>query len=259
MSNEKRFAFFVALMFVWLLGFPYILKFFGLAPPPQKKVPVAAATKEAGKTGADADAAAKAGSALAEKPAPETRAEKEGLKPGSGPETAEKARAESRVALIDSNDLVMGSAADKSPTGYRLEVQLEQKGAGVEAVSSSRFDAEFEGRVNPHRPLQLIRRDPVWPPSLALTLTDDAMAQKARQAQTLPAEEGTAPAGAELAARAEDWLDSVLWDVVRDDQKRTVRPLSREDPATHSTLEGQEVVFRTTAPSGVVVTKSFRL
>ena len=36
MSNEKRFAFFVVLMFAWLLGFPYILKFFGLAPPPLK-------------------------------------------------------------------------------------------------------------------------------------------------------------------------------------------------------------------------------
>src|SRR4051812_18872324 len=251
MSNEKRFAFFVALMFVWLLGFPYILKFFGLAPPPQKKVPVAAATKEAGKTGADADAAAKAGSALAEKPAPETRAEKEGLKPGSGPETAEKARAESRVALIDSNDLVMGSASDKSPTGYRLELQLEQKGAGVEAVSSSRFDAEFEGRINPRRPLQLIRRDPVWPPSLALTLSDDPLGVRPRPAQPEKIDEGAPSTEVDIPTRTEDWLDSVLWDVVRDGQGRVVRPITREDPATGSSVEGQEVHFRTTAPSGV--------
>ena len=35
---------------------------------------------------------------------------------------------------------------------------------------SSRYEAEFEGRKNPHLPLQLIRRDPAQPPSLSLTL-----------------------------------------------------------------------------------------
>lgn len=249
MSNEKRFVLFVVLMFAWLLGSPYLLKMLGLAPPPQKKAPAAAA-REPGK---GTDAVAKA-----EKPTPEVPAAKDGAKGGATPEAVEKGKAESRVTLVDPSELLMGSTSDKSPTGYRLELQLEQKGAGVESVSSSRFDAEFEGRVNPHRPLQLIRRDPVWPPSLSLTLTDDELAKQARQAQ--PAEEGAAaPAGVEAAARAEDWLDSVLWDVVRDDQGRIARPLTREDPATHATLNGQEVVFRTTAPNGVIATKTFRL
>ena len=39
-----------------------------------------------------------------------------------------------QVALVEPDELVLGSPTDKSPTGYRLEVQLEQKGAGVEAV-----------------------------------------------------------------------------------------------------------------------------
>ena len=48
------------------------------------------------------------------------------------------------VEHVDPSELVMGSVVDKSPAGYRIEVQLEQKGAGIESVSSSRYDAEFE-------------------------------------------------------------------------------------------------------------------
>src|SRR4051794_36125279 len=122
MSNEKRFAFFVVLMFAWLLGFPYILKFFGLAPPPQKKAPVAAAAaKEPGKAGVEADGAAKARAQLVEKAAPGGPPEKAAANGGNAPSTTTKAKAESRVALIESTDLLLGSTADKSPTGYRLE------------------------------------------------------------------------------------------------------------------------------------------
>jgi YidC/Oxa1 family membrane protein insertase len=256
MSNEKRFALFVVLMFAWLLGFPYVLKFFGLAPPAPKKPPAAATAQQAGKPAGEAGAAAKAKDALAGKGASEGAAEKVATKNGGAKEPAEKAN-EPKGELVDPKELVLGSAVDKSPTGYRLEAQFEQKGAGVERVTSSRYDAEFEGRVNPHRPLQLIRRDPVWPPSLSLTLGNDAAPAKSEPPQA-------APAGAEAAGelgiptRTEDWLDSVLWEVVRD-QGRIVLPLTREDPATRSTVEGQEVAFRTTAPGGVVVTKTFRL
>ena len=57
MSNEKRFALFVVLMFAWLLGFPYVLKFFGLAPPAPKKPPAAGAPRDAGKAGGEPVAA----------------------------------------------------------------------------------------------------------------------------------------------------------------------------------------------------------
>src|SRR5262245_54188460 len=116
MSNEKRFALFVVLMFAWLLGFPYIQKFMGLAPPPQKKAPTPAASKDAGKTGAEDGAAAKAKAALAENPA----GDKDSAKSGTAPGAADKAKAESRVTLVDPKELVLGSASDKSPTGYRL-------------------------------------------------------------------------------------------------------------------------------------------
>ena len=45
-----------------------------------------------------------------------------------------------------SPELVLGSATDQSPGGYQLEVQLDQKGAGVCRSSSSRYEAEFDDR-----------------------------------------------------------------------------------------------------------------
>ena len=78
--------------------------------------------------------------------------------------------------------------------------------------------------------------------------------------------DGEAPAAptrdeaAAIAAReAEDWLDSVTWEVVRDEQGRVRRPVSVTDPATGAAVEGEAIVFRAKARNGVVVTKTFRL
>ena len=54
-------------------------------------------------------------------------------------------------------------------------------------------------------------------------------------------------------------MDSVLWEVVRDEHGKVVRPVAGTDPVTKSAITGQEVVFRTKAKNGVVVTKKFRL
>ena len=48
---------------------------------------------------------------------------------------------------------------------------------------------------------------------------------------------------------AEDWLDSVTWEVVRDEQGQIRRPVSVTDPATGAAVEGQAIVFRTKAPT----------
>src|SRR5262249_54773015 len=144
---------------------------------------------------------------------------------------------------------------DRSPTGYRLEAHLTQQGAGIESLASSRYDDEAEPGVPGKQPLQLIHRDPAWPPSLALTLT---------QVRKPPA--GAPAADAETrsidptaVANAEDWLESVIWEVVRDDRNRIVHPESRVDPVTQSAVEGQSVTFRTKVPDGMVLTKTFRL
>jgi len=239
MSNERRFALFVVMMFAWLMGFPYLLKFLGLAPVPPPKPAAVAATAKA------ADDAKRALDKKAED-AP-TTAELKAAKDQPAKVEAE----ERKVEVVPTADLLLGSLADKSPTGYRLEVQLEQKGAGIESVLSSRFDADFEARKNPHKPLVLMRRDTAWPPSLALTLSPpDAFAQATPQPLAAREKADDEDAGA---PPTEDLLDSLLWDVVRDPEGRTIRPLKRD------ALEGQEVVFRTKAANGVVVTKTFRL
>ena len=117
---------------------------------------------------------------------------------------------------MDYKDLILGSAGDKTPGGYRMEVQLDQKGAGVESLLSSRYDAEFEGRVNPHLPLQLIRRDLTAPPSLSLTFNVEAAKKSDPDSQAENPDQESVGDRPSAADPAEDTLNSVLWDVVRD-------------------------------------------
>ena len=256
MSNERRFVLFVVIMFAWLLGFPYLLKSLGLAPPPPPKKPPAAAVDDAAKK------------ALDENQAPKLKADEANDADTLKDQPADPAAADSKadkpkVDVVPLDQLVMGSSTDKTEDGYRIEVQLDQRGAGVESVLSSRFDAEFEARKNPHLPLELIKRpkalphDPAWPPSLALTLSPvDALNPgeplRPEDRERIEAVNPDAPP-------VEDLLDAQLWEVVRDDAGRIVRPLNRAAEAGKPAVDGQEVVFRTKADNGVVVTKTFRL
>ena len=74
------------------------------------------------------------------------------------------APAKPEIELVKPTELVLGSVTDKSAGGYRIEVQLEQKGAGIYSVYSSRYDAEPEdnalGGMARKRPLRLIGYDP---------------------------------------------------------------------------------------------------
>lgn len=249
MSNEKRLVLFVMLIFLWMVGFPYLLEKFGLAPPKNdaaKKPPVVTAKADEAKKAGLADAEKKPGDA----PSAEPAAMKEAPKP--------------KAELVPAAELLMGSAEDKAADGYRLAVQLDQKGAGVESVFSSRYDADFEGRTNPHLPMQLIGRDrskplfsAAWPPSLALTLSPADVV--GRGTPMRPADRAKLAAVNPDAPPSEDLLDAELWDVVRDDQGRAVRPIGREAKGDVSSAQGQEVVFRSKAANGVVVTKTFRL
>ena len=161
-----------------------------------------------------------------------------------------------RIAVVPAHELVMGSATDRAPDGYRLEVQLDQNGAGIESALSSRYEAEFEGRKNPHLALHLIRRNPAQPPSMSMTLSPEKGRESGGQAETADAEDNAQ--GPAIVAETEDMLNSVLWEVVLDAGK-AVHPISIKDPQTGAPIEGQEVVFRTTTGSGVIVTKTYRL
>ena len=98
------------------------------------------------------------------------RTRQDSRQPSKSKERATQDRRESRrsrpprpkpeVELVKPSELVLGSLTDKTAGGYRLEVQLEQKGAGIESVYSSRYDAELEDNglagQAVKRPLQLI-------------------------------------------------------------------------------------------------------
>lgn len=259
MSNERRFALFVALMFAWLLGFPYLLQMLGLAPPPPKPKPKPdAVATEKSEPGAKKIAEAKK-DGRGELKAAEGAAASEGeAEPGDEGETATAGEApKTEIPLVDRAELVMGSLSDKSPDGYRYELQLNQKGAGVDSFTSSRYEAEFETRKNPHQPLRLISRDRelIWPPSLALTLSPPDALPRATPPDLREKLEEIDP----NTPVTEDLLDAQLWEVVRDDQGRAVRPASRAAAGDRPAVEGQEVVFRVTADNGVIVTKTFRV
>jgi YidC/Oxa1 family membrane protein insertase len=249
MNNEKqRLILIVVLMFGWML---FINRLFPtqprkVPPPDQAKV-----VKEDAKGGDDSKGKAA--------PAANLASAKDGDSKGNDKKTAQDQPKEARVDLAPASELVLGSATDKSPDGYRLEVQLDQNGAGIESARSSRYDAEFEGRKNPRLPLHLIRRDPVLKPSMSLTLSPVQNPPKNRSNDAADPEAGATPDGPQIVPETEDMLDSRLWEVVRDSQGRAVHSIPAADPNAQARQEGQEVTFRTTAASGVIVTKTFRL
>src|SRR5262249_29581833 len=145
------------------------------------------------------------------------------------------------------SELILGSARNQGPNGYRLEVQLEQKGAGVGSLASSRYSADNEGHRIASRPLQLLKYDPPAPPTLATSPNEEHAAKPATD------DEAQIDLG-------EEPLAETVWDVVRDKQGRAVRPITKVNPGAKGEVEGQEVVFRTTVDSPpVVLTKTFRL
>jgi YidC/Oxa1 family membrane protein insertase len=251
MKNEKQRLFLIViLMFGWML----LINYLGLGPRPPKKAPPADQAKVAKLEGAK-------GEAEKSKPAQGkelVRAEAAEVKGNAGKAAAAKPR-EARVLLVDPKKLVLGSATDKTPGGYHMEVQLDQNGAGVESVFLSRHDAEFEGGRNPHLPLEIIRRDPVARPSLSLTLSPVRELKGELQAKGAEPQADLAGEGPRMAPDPEDTLDSVLWEVVPDGQGQVVRHITGEDPTTKTAIEGQEIVFRATAASGVTVTKTIQL
>jgi YidC/Oxa1 family membrane protein insertase len=264
MSNEKRFISFVIVVFLWMIASSYLSRMMGWNPPP-KKVPAVAADQ--GKINGEAPKPnlAKADASPVADGAPKAEADqtKKALKAEDKP-TITAAPSKPEIELANPSELVLGSLTDKSPTGYLIEAQLEQKGAGIESVHSSRYDAELGNdfnRWNPRkRPLQLIGRNPAWPPSLALTLSPgNGAPAPAAAAGADGADADEVEALRRAAAEAEDPLDSVLWQVVRDEQGKIVHPVPGIDPVTKSAITGQEAVFRTKARDGVVLTKTFRL
>ena len=257
MSNEKRFV----LLIIIVLGWSMAINTFVL---PKKPAP--APKRAAVDKGTVKDKPPGIDQAKAEAPA----TGKDDKKPGPDQAKAENKNAEkpamaaapakSEIELLKPAELILGSSTDRSPGGYRLEVQLDQKGAGIYSIYSSRYDAEPDervvGGVAVKRPLRLVGYDPKWPPSLALTFSEGKRPGAAEGV------DGEAPENSLLrraATEAEDMLDSVVWDVVRDEKGQVIRAVSGVDPVTKGPVTGQAVVFKTQAKNGIIVTKTFRL
>ena len=162
------------------------------------------------------------------------------------PRPPSRPRGEARVELVKPTDMLLGSTTRQDgPAGYRLEVQLEQQGAGIDSVSSSRYDAESEemGSLARKRPLRSgPAPDQHWPPSLAMTLNQGNGGRR-RGPEGAPRRKTRLLRRAAL--EAEDSLDSVLWEVVKDEHGRIVRPVSGTDRPPDAPVAGQAVVFRT--------------
>jgi YidC/Oxa1 family membrane protein insertase len=274
MSQEKRIVLLFAFAIVWMLAASYLRRWLGWEPPPKQPAQVAAVAKDK-RPNADA-AATDAGPVPSGKAARiDGAAVKEGAAPGAVAEKGRDAgRGDTRPKLepkapperpetkrIAPAELVLGSDSDKTPGGYRIAVQLEQEGAGVESVSSSQYDAEFKYGELHKRPVEFIHGDWDTPPSLSLTLTRGDQAGQAAAAlagEDVSDEEKLAIARA--AAEAADTLDSEPWDVVNDPATgKAVRSIVRTDPVTKADTSGQAVVFQIKAKMGVVVTKTYRL
>jgi YidC/Oxa1 family membrane protein insertase len=268
MSNEKRLFLFLLLTFGSIWGIQYLMDVAGLNPPPPKNPPPVVKAKDDAPAGPLAKENAKEKEKEPEKPAEAVAAKDEGK--------AEAPR--KRVAEVAPAELVIGSAMDHTPEGYRLELRLQQRGAGVLEVLSSRYDAEFDDqpplpgqKPKPrHQPLKLLdeKYNRQAFPSLAITLPAlghraEAAAPGADAAETgkddKESELDRDAKAAGIAGRGEFALDMVLWEVVRDEQGRVASPIPA-GAKSEAEETGRAVVFRTTVGQpAVIVTKTYRL
>jgi YidC/Oxa1 family membrane protein insertase len=168
MTNEKRFVLFVTIVFLWMMATNYFFPRRKPAPVPPAVEKIKAKDKLPELDLAKADVRAPAKEET--KPAPEKS--KDPIKNEARAAVA-AAPPKPEIELVKPTELLLGSATDKSVGGYRIEAQLEQKGAGIYSVYSSRYDAEPEDNglrgMARKRPLRLIDHNRHWPPSLALT------------------------------------------------------------------------------------------
>jgi YidC/Oxa1 family membrane protein insertase len=260
MNQQKRIVQFFLLAFCWVMAAQYISQKLGWNPPPKKPPAPLAAGKDkdrepepkADLAGAEAGAAKKEAEPVVQKKTDHAVADAN--------KDRQEPPKESEIKLYKPSELVLGSSTDKAQGGYRLEARLDQKGAGIESLYSSRFNAEFElGRAR-RRPLEFIRHSAKSPLSLSLNLSQgEAKVDAAAPADTEAADDDPEQAALrKAAADAEDLLDSVVWEVISRDGK-IVRDVQGSNPATKAQASGEAIEFRATTPSGIVVTKTFRL
>ncbi|GAC1466835.1 MAG: hypothetical protein NVSMB9_07800 [Isosphaeraceae bacterium] len=262
MSSEKRLILFFVVTIVSFWGIQYAMETLGLVPPPApaKKLqpPVAQAKPKATDVPArNAPPVLEKAGNVADKATPRNKdkdQDKEATPTSKTP----------IVELASTEELTLGSRKNQGPDGYRIEVQLDQRGAGIASLVSALYEAEYVEGKPKHRPLELLVYDAKSPSSLSMTL----VSSRAATVNTDEAVEAGigAPGGGELP------LDGIVWEVVRDPQGKVVQGVSKpakvspgakrkgNEPEKPQNVEGQEVTFRTKVDSlGLTVTKRYRL
>ncbi len=248
MSREKRqIAFFLVAMLIMLVG-PKVLVFLGLVPPPKPRLPVPEQVVEKVEEGKKAvekkeDAADKKGEVIA-------KVDDKDAKPAEKDQQAAKAEPEKpkgelkpkvRIALAEPAELVLGSLADRSSSGYQLQVQLEQKGAGVRWAASSRFGAEYKDGKPNKKPLMIIEDDAKdGPASFSLLWIAPEKSERPPAAPPDPDDEAETKVALENGQLA---MDFQVWEVVRDAQGKAVKSVEKTDQAG-AKIEGQELSFK---------------
>ena len=227
MSTEKRTVLFVVLSLASVYGSTYLLTKTGVIKPPPPPDPAAVA--EAEKPEAPAVK-------VVEKPKADAAA--------SAPAAEVKPAAANAVDAkrVDPEALVMGSVDGLSAAGYRMQVKLDQRGAGVATIRLAGHDAEAEFGKRRDQKLDLIAPQEGIPPSFALNLD--------RLNAVAVGDEDN------LAAVKALQLDDRLWEVVPDAQGRLVAPVLD----AKGVEIGRRVSLRTSVGEpAVAITKTFTL
>ena len=262
MKQEQRFILFFVLSFAILMGWHPLMERLGILPP---EPPPAAPADEDADFEADEVAVEPLDSeelgpvaAFAGEPdgvsAFATAGSKAETVPTIGPAPDDQpapAVAVEEVELVPANQLVLGAAtAGADPAAdYRLEVRLDQIGAGVSAITLARHGAEPGVGHPPEKRLRLIEASatpPNAPPGSPPT-------------QPLPfAIEALVPGADDPEAFIPGNLGLRRWEVVQDEEGRISRPVPGD--ATRGALDGEEIVFRTHDPKlGISATKAYTL
>ncbi|HWE38252.1 MAG TPA: membrane protein insertase YidC [Isosphaeraceae bacterium] len=158
MSTEKRFILFIVLTFFIFYGAPILLDKLGLAPAP---APVVEEPAEKDGKAKDAKAPVKGPEKVADAGKDQAKAGDANAKGKAKAEEAPKPKATAlkppAVPIVPEDELVLGSTAKDS--GYKLRVDLSQRGAGVRSIASALFEAERVEGLPRHRPLQILQED----------------------------------------------------------------------------------------------------
>ena len=249
MHSEKRLIVFALVMMASILTINFVMEKTGLEQPakPKAKAKAKADPKDLANKSLTPPEKGEAKAVAGETPKEKEKEKAADAKPAEAPTPVAKAPA---VPLLKPEELILGSSSKQSPDGYRLEVQLDQKGGGVAAVLSSQYEAEHERGKPMGVPLPILKYDPLAPLSLSTTIRD---------AKAIDALDK-----ADILAPGETPLDLIVWEVVKDAQGRAVRTITRDRPNANGgapkATEGQELTFRTKVDDlGLSITKTFRL